>query len=197
MSLIRHLPLPLLLALGAGSAHADLLLGAQVGRQQLSVEERVNGSLVNDDDLRTRTALALVIGAGTPGADGARVSLGGASHEFSGGGDLDLLTLGYQQMLPAFNPEAGYRLRPFFGVDLGFGRLARDAQPLFGRARDSGLTTGVTGGLNLALGGKAELELGLRYSRLDLEVEQQGLGGAATTRLRDNRAWWVGFNVGL
>ncbi|MDP2226727.1 MAG: hypothetical protein Q8J78_04550 [Moraxellaceae bacterium] len=186
----------ILLLVLAVPAQADLLLGARVGQQQLGIKESLNGVVVSDTSLTTKSALSLVVGAGMPGAEGGRLSAEFASYTF-GDGALDVFALGYQHLLPALNTHPLYRLRPFVGGDAGYGRLVRDAQPLFGRSDDKGLNAGPRGGLNLTVGERAEVELGLRYTWLGLTAEQQGAGGTAVTEIRDNRAWWIGFNIGM
>lgn len=178
-----------LLAL-AGPAAADMLLGARVGQESLAVKYRAPG-VSQSDTLTSRAGLGMVLGLGRPGG-GSRLTAAYASSEISRGMDLSLLNVGYVQMLPGWEAGPHLQLRPFVGGELGYGWLRVDRPA--GTGRDSGPQAGVKAGLNLVLTERAELELGLRYSRVGLEAE---LPGAVAYEVRDSRGWWLGFNVGL
>ncbi len=173
---------------------ADVLLGAQVGRQSLETRQTAPGVDVSDT-VTTDTALGIIVGVGSPGG-GSRITGEYGSFQIGSRVDLGLFNLGYVQMFPAAELGSDLRLRPFLGAELGYGWLKVDAVSPYSNGRDSGPLVGARAGLNLVITERAELEFGLRYSRVGLDAELQG-PGTAHYEVESNRGWWIGFNVGL
>lgn len=173
-------------------AHADFILGAQVGRSYLDVNQTSSG----EDRLETNTGLGLIVGVGQPGG-GSRVVAEWSSYAIGGEVDLNLLNFSYNYFLPAISTS---RLRPFVGGELGYGWMDVDAQGAYHGGDDNGLLYGARLGLNLAIGDKAEVEVGGRYGVVGLDAELAGkipAAGTAHYEVESSMGWWLGFNVGL
>lgn len=192
---MRFASLLLLTSLLATVARADVILGAQVGRESLGVSQTFNG-MTSEDTLDTSTALGLVAGIGKPGG-GDRLLVSYESYRLGDVGDLGIFAVGYHWFLPAMATTSDFRLRPFVGGEVGYGALDVSAQPGLSSGRDSNVTYGLHAGLNLVVSERAEVELGLRYTRIDLAADQQGAAGAARFAVDNNKGWWLGFNLGL
>lgn len=175
-------------------AHADFILGAQVGKSYLDVNQTVEG----EDRLETNTSLGLIIGVGQPGG-GSRMVAEWSSYSIGNEVDLDLLNFSYNYFLPAF-PSTGGKLRPFIGGELGYGWMDVDSQTFYNGGDDNGLLYGARLGLNLGIGERAEIELGGRYGVVGLDAELSGkLPGlaAAHYEVENSMGWWLGFNIAM
>ncbi len=186
----------LLPVLPAGAA--DVTLGAQLGRQYLDVRQTTAG-VSQSTRLDGDTDLGFVVGLGRPGG-GSRVAVEWNGFE-SGLIGLDLFSFSYSYFFPALPLSAELGLRPFLGGELGYGWLDVDATSAYNGGDDSGLLYGARTGLNLAISQRAEIELGLRYSRIGLEAERAGkgvnAGSTALYEVENNKGWWLGFNIGM
>jgi hypothetical protein len=194
----RFVPALSLLLLPVLPAHADFILGAQVSKSWLDVTQTAPGFSASDR-LDSKAGLGFIFGVGQPGG-GSRISAEWSAFEIGGEVDLDLLNFSYSYFFPALPASGSLKLRPFAGGELGYGWLDVDAQPLYNGGDDSGLLYGVRAGLNLAVSDRAEVELGVRYGRVNLEAELAGktpAAGRATYEVENNTAWWLGFNIGL
>lgn len=175
-------------------AHADFILGAQVGKSYLDVNQTVEG----EDRLETNTSLGLIIGVGQPGG-GSRMVAEWSSYSIGNEVDLDLLNFSYNYFLPAF-PSTGGKLRPFIGGELGYGWIDVDSQTFYNGGDDNGLLYGARLGLNLGIGERAEIELGGRYGVVGLDAELSGkLPGLAPAHyeVENSMGWWLGFNIAM
>lgn len=175
-------------------AHADFILGAQVGKSYLDVNQTLEG----EDRLETNTSLGLIIGVGQPGG-GSRMVAEWSSYSIGSSVDLDLLNFSYNYFLPAF-PSTGGKLRPFVGGELGYGWMSVDSQTFYNGGDDNGLLYGARLGLNLGIGERAEVELGGRYGAVGLDAELSGkLPGLATAHyeVENSMGWWLGFNIAM
>lgn len=187
-----------LLLLPVLSAHADFILGAQVGKQYLDVKQTAPG-VSQSDNLDSNTSLGLIIGVGQPGG-GSRITAEWNGFEIGDEVELNLLNFSYSYFFPALPSSSSLKLRPFAGGELGYGWLDVDAQPFYNGGDDNGFLYGVRAGLNLAISQRAEIELGVRYGLVNLEAELAGkipAAGTATYEVENNTAWWLGFNIGL
>jgi len=193
---VTYLPGVIALLALTGVARADLILGAQVGQQSLKIKQTDNLGNVYEDTADGDTSLGLIIGIGQAGAGGSRITGEWSSFGIGGDADLNLLNVGYTGMLPALNSSSALKLRPFVGAELGYGWLDVDQQAFFNGGDDSGLIYGARAGLNLAVTERAEIEVGLRYSRVGLDAELPG-SSPAHFDVESNQGWWIGFNVGL
>lgn len=185
----------MVVALLATTARADVVLGVQVGRQALAVRQTVNGA-TQESSLTTDTAVGLVAGIGRPGG-GDRLLVGYESYRLGDAGDLGNVSLAYHWFFPVLVATSDLGLRPFLGGEAGYGWLDLPAQPGLGAAHDSNVTYGARAGLNLVIAARAEIELGLRYTRLGLAADQYGSAGSARFAVDSNSGWWLGFNLGL
>ena len=188
--------LPLLLL--AAPVHADFILGAQVSKQYLDLRySDMFGS--SEDSADTKAGLGLIIGFGQPGG-GSRITAELNGYEIGDAADLNLLNFSYNYFFPVLLSSSRLKLRPFAGGELGFGWLDVSAQPLYTGGDDSGLLFGARVGLSLAMSERAEIELGARYSVVNLDAELSGKSPAAGTahyEVENNKGWWLGFNIGL
>ncbi|MDQ8038716.1 MAG: hypothetical protein REI12_14940, partial [Pedobacter sp.] len=142
------------------------------------------------------TGLGLIVGVGQPGG-GSRVVAEWTSYAIGDEVDLNLLNFSYNYFLPAISTS---RLRPFVGGELGYGWMDVDEQVAYHGGDDNGLLYGARFGLNLAIGDKAEIEVGGRYGVVGLDAELAGkipAAGTAHYEVENSMGWWLGFNVGL
>lgn len=194
----RFFPLLPLLLLPALPAHADLILGAQVSKQYLDLRySDMLGS--TEDSADTRAGLGLIVGFGQPGG-GSRMTAEWSGYEIGDEAELNLLNFSYSYFFPALSSSSALKLRPFAGGELGFGWLDVAAQSLYREGDDSGLLFGARVGLNLAISERAEIELGARYSVVNLDAALSGKlpgAGVAHYEVENNKGWWLGFNIGL
>lgn len=184
----------------SATASADVILGAQVGKQYLDVRQTSTTGAVSEDTASSNTSLGLIVGVGQPGVGGSRITAEWVSFGLGGSSDLDLLNFSYTYLLPSLASSSSLKLRPFVGAELGYGWLDVDSQPLLNGGDDSGLLLGARAGLNLAVSERAEIELGFRFSRVDLDATLNNKipgGNAAHFEVENNKAWWLGFNIGL
>ncbi|MFZ5601671.1 MAG: hypothetical protein ACOY7J_04385 [Pseudomonadota bacterium] len=183
----------------AGAANADLILGAQLGKQSLDIRLTDSFGNVEEDTTESDTALGLIVGVGQPGG-GTRIVA--EWHSFSIGDevDLDLLDVSYSYFFPSLTKSSESQLRPFVGGDLGYGWLDVSAIPGYDSGDDSNILYGVRAGLNLAIGSRAELEVGARYTIVDLDAELDSrfaILDPAHYEVENNKGWWIGFNFGI
>ncbi|NPU95352.1 MAG: hypothetical protein HPY82_25940 [Gammaproteobacteria bacterium] len=183
----------------ANAASADLILGAQIGRQSLDIRVTDSFGNVEEDTSESDTSLGLIVGVGEPGG-GSRIVA--EWHAFSIGDevDLDLLDVSYSYFFPSLTKSSDSQLRPFIGGDLGYGWLDVSAIPGYNSGDDSNILYGVRAGLNLALGNRVEFEVGARYTVVDLDAELDSrfpFLDPAHYEVENNKGWWVGFNFGF
>lgn len=182
-----------------GSAGADVLLGAQLGKQYLGIKQTDPTGATHEDTAASNASLGLIIGIGQPGG-GSRITAEWDGFGIGSDVDVNLLNVSYNHFLPALTSSDAMRLRPFVGAELGYGWLSVDAPPAFNGGDDSGVLVGARAGLNLAITDRAEVEVGARYSAVNLDAR---LGSrvpgvnAAHYEVENNKGWWIGFNVGL
>lgn len=189
--------LPLLLV--TGSASADVILGAQAGKQYLDIKQTDSTGASVEDTATSNTSLGLILGIGQPGG-GSRITAAWDSFGIGSEVDLTLLNVSYNYFLPSLTSSDSLRLRPFVGGELGYGWLDVDAQPFFNGGDDNGILVGARVGLNLAITERAEVEVGARYSAVNLDATLNSkIPGvnAAHYEVENNKGWWIGFNVGL
>ena len=183
----------------AGVVSADVILGAQLGRQSLDIRQTDSFGNVEEDTAESDTSLGLIVGVGQPGG-GSRIVA--EWHAFSIGDevDLDLLDVSYSYFFPSLTQSSDSQLRPFVGGDLGYGWLDVSALPGYDSGDDSNILYGVRAGLNLAISNRAELEIGARYTVVDLDAELDSrfpLLNSAHYEVENNKGWWIGFNFGI
>src|SRR5688572_9524109 len=77
-----------------GVASADVILGAQVGKQSLDVKQTNSFGETDKDTIDSDTSFGLVIGVGEPGG-GSRIIGEWASFEIGDSVELDILTVAY------------------------------------------------------------------------------------------------------
>lgn len=195
-SFLKMLPLLLL----TGTASADVILGAQVGKQYLDIKQTDNTGKSYEDTASSNTSLGLIIGIGQPGG-GSRITAEWDGFGIGSDVDLNLLNFSYNYFLPSLTSSTSYRLRPFVGGELGYGWLDVDAQqPVFNGGDDNGILYGARIGLNLAISERAEVEVGARYSVVNLDAELTSKFPAVNSahyEVENNKGWWIGFNIGL
>lgn len=189
----------LVLALGATSAQAAIILGAMVGKESLDMRYTAASGQVTEDTADSDTSLGLVIGVGEPGG-GNRIIGTWSGYSIGGDADLSLLNFSYNYFFPPFFQNSNLQLRPFLGGELGYGWLDVDALPGFNSGDDSGFLYGARAGLNLAISQRAEFEVGAHYSIVNLDASLSSklpAVPAAHYEVRNNMGWWVGFNFGF
>lgn len=180
------------------TASADVMLGAKLGRQYLDVQQTAPGVDVSDN-ISSNTGLGLIVGIGQPGG-GSRIVVEWTSLDIGDDAGLDLLNISYNHFFPPLPSSSSLKLRPFVGGELGYGALDVDAQPAYNAGDDMGVLFGARVGLNLVVSERAEIELGARYSAVNLEAELSGktpAAGTARYAVENNSGWWLGFNIGL
>lgn len=187
--------LPLMLCSLGSTAHADVMIGAQVGQQSLDVRTERNGA-ARSDRLTTNTAVSLLFILGQPGG-GDRISLDYSAYRLGHGDEMGSANLGYTHFFPSITDANTPALRPFLGAELGYGWLSLDAEPGLASAKDRGLVYAARTGLNLAIADRLELEVGGRYGWLQLDATQRGPAGQASLKVESTAAWWLGVNFAL
>jgi hypothetical protein len=195
---MRFFPLIILMIFSV-TAQADMILGAQVGKQSLALKQTDNVGNVYESTTESNAGLGLVIGFGQPGGD-KRMVVELNRYLIGGEADLRILNLSHSWLLPALVPSAAMKLRPFLGAELGYAWLDVDQQQFFNGGDDNGLVYGVRAGLSLALTERAEIEVGARYGLLGLDAELTGKVpgiNSAHFEVESSQGWWIGFNVAL
>ncbi|HVL01204.1 MAG TPA: hypothetical protein VM553_15405 [Dongiaceae bacterium] len=182
-----------------GAASADVILGAQVGKQSLDVKQTNSFGETDKDTIDSDTSFGLVIGVGEPGG-GSRIIGEWAGFEIGDNVELDILTVAYSYFFNGVAVSSSAQLRPFVGADLGYGWLDVSAIPGYNSGDDANFTYGARAGLNLAFAKTAELEIGVRYGVVNLEAELDSripFLDPAYYEVENNQSWWIGLNFGL
>ncbi len=183
----------------SGVASADVILGVQLGKQSLDIRQTDGLGNVQNNTEESDTTLGLVVGFGQPGG-GNRIFV--EWNDFSVEDDVDvaLLDISYSYFLPSLTKSAEAALRPFIGGDLGYGWLDISAAPGYESGKDSNILYGVRTGLNLSIGYRAEVELGMRYTVVDLDADLDSrfpLLNSGRYEVKNSKAWWIGVSVGI
>ena len=172
----KVLALALLMMASAVSAQSNVVLSVMAQKQTLALDQRGSGTYAAVDDqerLSTDTGLGLGLAFGSPQGD-LRVLLEAAGVGVQDVFSVDLYTLGVEKFFELNSVKA---LRPFVGVNAGFGKLDVDSGYSVGTQSgdDSGFIYGVSGGVQYVLTPTMALEARLRYLRTDLNAQLDGL----------------------
>lgn len=174
------LALALLMLASVASAQSSVVLSVMAQKQTLSLDQRGRGTYAAVDDqerLSTDTGLGLGLAFGSPQGD-VRVLLEAAGVGVQDVFSVDVYTLGVEKFFALNSVKV---LRPFMGVNAGFGKLDVDAGYSVGTRSgdDSGFVYGVSGGVQYVLTPTVALEARLRYLRTDLNAQLNGLPGSS------------------
>ncbi len=155
-------------------AQDGVTLGVLVQKQSLSVTEQGRGALAArqaDDRLTTDAALGLGLAFGSAQGDARLLlELGGVGVEDAF--EVDMYTLGLEKFFPVGDSSA---LRPFIGINAGYGKLDVDAGYATGTraADDNAFIYGASAGVQYMLTPTLALEARYRYLHTGLETELQ------------------------
>lgn len=183
----------------SGAASADIILGAQLGKQSMDIRQTDGFGNAHNETEESDTTLGVIVGFGRPGG-GDRIIVEWSGFSIEDEVDVDLLDISYSYFLPSLTESADSALRPFIGADLGYGWLDVSATPAYASGKDSNFLYGVRAGLNLAIGDRAEVELGVRYTVVDLDADLDSrfpFLDSGRYEVKNSQAWWVGFSVGI
>jgi|GEM_PF-6569336 len=199
MRMKKWMVIGLLTAVALPGVAADgVVLSVMAQKQTLAITEKGRGALagVNDEeDLSTDTGLGLGLAIGSPGGD-ARILIELSGVTVEDAFDVDLYTLGAEQFFPLGERGA---LRPFVGLNLGYGKLDVESSYAAGTrsSDDSGLVYGVSGGVQYALSPTLALEARLRYlhTGLEADLETAAPGTGVVLGVDNARAVSAGISV--